>query len=78
MKLVHRAKLIRGDGGVSALCFAQPRKIDLGRATWTNRDEAVTCRRCLALMEFIAAAKAEAKRTEPKSAVEGDEPEPTR
>jgi hypothetical protein len=46
-KPVHRAKLIRDDGGVSPLCAPRPRVIDLTRATWTNRDDAVTCARCL-------------------------------
>lgn len=46
-KLIHRAKLIRQDGGVSPLCAVRPRVIDLRRATWTNRDQAVTCKKCL-------------------------------
>lgn len=46
-KPVHRADKINNRGGVSALCFARPRAIDLGRATWTIRDEAVTCSKCL-------------------------------
>jgi hypothetical protein len=36
--------------GVSALCFKRPRAIDLRVATWTNRDEAVTCPKCLAIL----------------------------
>lgn len=43
----HRAALIREDGFVSALCFKRPRAIDMRRATWTIRDEAVTCPKCL-------------------------------
>ena len=43
----HRAAKIREDGSVSALCFKSPRAIDMRRATWTIRDEAVTCPRCL-------------------------------
>jgi hypothetical protein len=46
-KVVHRAKQIRGDGAVSALCFRGPRPIDLSRASWTTRDAAVTCKNCL-------------------------------
>lgn len=46
-KPIHRAKLITGDGRVSPLCAKRPRAIDLARASWTNRDEAVTCPRCL-------------------------------
>jgi hypothetical protein len=49
-KLIHRASLIRSDGSVSAKCFAKPKPIDLKRATWTNRDEAVTCPKCRAAM----------------------------
>jgi len=52
-KIVHRAKGIREDGAVSALCFSRPRPIDLRRTTWTNRDEAVTCRKCLAVMNAV-------------------------
>lgn len=50
-RTVHRADKIRSDGAVSALCFSAPRAIDLGRATWTNRDEAVTCPKCLRILE---------------------------
>lgn len=57
-KTIHRAKHIRDDGAVSALCYSQPRAIDLSRATWTIRDEAVTCSRCLALMREIERANA--------------------
>jgi hypothetical protein len=49
-KIYHRAKHIRSDGAVSALCFKTPRKINLKRALWTIRDEAVTCRKCLKLL----------------------------
>jgi hypothetical protein len=50
MKTYHRASLINEKGKVSALCFSTARAIDLGKASWTNRDEAVTCRKCLALI----------------------------
>lgn len=50
MKTYHRASLINEEGKVSALCFTTARPIDLGKASWTNRDEAVTCRKCLALI----------------------------
>jgi len=46
VKPIHRAKHIRADGAVSALCFAAPRKINLRQATWTLRDDAVTCPKC--------------------------------
>ena len=49
-KIYHKAKLIRGDGAVSALCFSRPRAIDLSKASWTNRDEAVTCEKCRKLL----------------------------
>lgn len=45
-KTYHRGDKINQHGGVSALCFAKPRAIDLRRALWTNRDEAVTCPKC--------------------------------
>jgi hypothetical protein len=51
MKPVHRAALIGPNGDVSALCSAKPRAIDPKKASWTNRDEAVTCSRCKAAIE---------------------------
>lgn len=50
-KPVHMADKIRPDGAVSAKCYPRPRKIDLSRATWTLRPEAVTCAKCKAVME---------------------------
>ena len=47
MKVIHLWKHINDRGGVSALCFKRPRSIDLRRASWTNRREAVTCRKCV-------------------------------
>lgn len=58
LKAVHRGKFVDDDGHVSALCYARPRAIDLSKATWTNRDEAVTCTRCLTLMDARRRAKA--------------------
>lgn len=49
-KRYHMAALINDAGEVSALCSASPRPIDLRRASWTNRAEAVTCPRCLRMM----------------------------
>ena len=46
-KIIHRGHLINPRGGVSALCFSRPRAIDLRSASWTNRDEAVTCPKCI-------------------------------
>ncbi len=50
-KLYHKAHLYGAAGGVSALCFKIPRAIDLSRALWTNRNEAVTCPKCLRLLK---------------------------
>jgi hypothetical protein len=47
-KPIHRAKLISDKGDVSPLCATKPRKLNLKVETWTNRDEAVTCPKCLA------------------------------
>lgn len=49
----HMAAKIRSDGHVSALCFDPPRAIDLRRACWTMRPEAVTCPRCLSLLKKV-------------------------
>lgn len=49
LKVYHKAHLM-SERGVSALCFKQPRSIDLKRALWTLRDEAVTCAKCLKVM----------------------------
>lgn len=46
----HMGDKINQRGGVSALCFLKPRSIDLTRACWTNRKEAVTCKKCLILL----------------------------
>lgn len=59
-KLYHRGSLVDNNGRVSALCFAKPRPIDLSKAMWTNRDEAVTCPKCLKLIEDRAAPRCEA------------------
>lgn len=50
-KIYHRGDKINNAGGVSALCFVKPKAIDLSKATWTNRDEAVTCKKCLAILQ---------------------------
>lgn len=55
-KLYHRASLINGHGHVSALCFKEPRAIVLSRASWTMRDEAVTCKKCQKKMAERSAA----------------------
>lgn len=61
-KRYHKASKVNQRGGVSALCFAQPRSIDLSRASWTIRDEAVTCPRCRKLLQQIAEVEASAVR----------------
>lgn len=48
VKPVHMAHLMSQTGGVSPLCAPTPRRINLTRATWTIRAEAVTCKRCRA------------------------------
>ena len=54
MKPYHMADKVNRKGGVSALCFEKPRAIDLTRALWTNRTEAVTCKKCLAILSAKA------------------------
>jgi hypothetical protein len=54
-KPVHLAAKVDQEGNVSAMCFKRPHAIDLTRASWTIRGEAVTCHRCR------VAAKAEGK-----------------
>lgn len=49
-KPVHRAKHLGPSGQVSPLCAKTLRALDLTRATWTLRDDAVTCPRCLAAL----------------------------
>ena len=50
-KKIHRAKLISEAGDVSPLCAKTPKPINLKKESWTNRDEAVTCKKCLELMK---------------------------
>lgn len=45
-KVYHFATKVSASGDVSALCFKVPRAINLKRALWTNRAEAVTCPKC--------------------------------
>ena len=47
MKIVHKAKLVSDNGDVSPLCAKTPRKINLGKESWTLRDSEVTCHKCL-------------------------------
>lgn len=50
-KKYHKAKHLGPNGKVSALCFEKPKAIDLKKALWTLRDEAVTCEKCLKVMK---------------------------
>jgi hypothetical protein len=60
-KVRHKAGLMDSRGQVSALCFPTPRSINLKRETWTLRDVAVTCPKCLEALG-VPDARAEAKR----------------
>lgn len=46
-RMRHRADKIDPRGRVSALCFKQPRAIDMKRASWTTSNSGVTCPKCL-------------------------------
>ncbi len=50
-KIVHRAKHLHPDGSVSPLCATSTRAINTRRASWTLRDDAVTCKRCLSCLK---------------------------
>jgi hypothetical protein len=67
VKTYHYADKVNYQGGVSALCYATPRRIDLKRALWTIRPEAVTCPKCKAKLQ----AKTDAEAQRPKCAVRG-------
>ncbi len=54
VRVYHKAAEVNEKGDVSAVCYAKPRRIDLSRATWTFRWEAVTCQKCLSKMREIA------------------------
>ena len=49
-RMFHRGAKVNRHGRVTALCFVRPHGIDMTRATWTIRDEAVTCPKCKALI----------------------------
>ena len=57
-KTIHMAKMINQNGDVASLC-SPARKINLKRATWTNRKEAVNCNRCLVLLRMLAEREAQ-------------------
>ncbi len=48
VKIIHKAKLISRNGDVSPLCANKPRKLNLAKESWTNRNDAVTCEKCKA------------------------------
>lgn len=53
VKTIHMAALISPTGEVSPLCAKRPKAIDLTKASWTNRSEAVTCRRCRSMLAAV-------------------------
>ena len=53
-KTYHMAKMVTLDGAVSPLCAKVPRAIDLSKASWTLRADAVTCPRCRAALKAKA------------------------
>ena len=54
MKIYHKATQVNSSGGVSALCFHKPKAINLARASWTLRDDQVTCKKCQRLINSVA------------------------
>lgn len=53
-RTVHMMALMADNGDVSPVCAETPRPINLNKATWTVRWDAVTCRKCLKLREKAA------------------------
>lgn len=50
-KVYHFASKIASNGDVSALCYKNPRRINLEKGqAWTIRREGVTCPRCRRLL----------------------------
>ncbi len=60
-KIYHRAKYMSAAGGVSALCHAKPRPIDIKKQSWTIVDEHVTCPKCRKLLAPIKSEVPDAK-----------------
>lgn len=52
MKLTHMAKYVSNDGRMSALCFKNPRAINLKVASWTLEQERVNCWKCEVLLDL--------------------------
>jgi hypothetical protein len=55
MRIAHKAVKFAPNGDASALCSDKPRAINMRSATWVLRDEAVTCKRCLAKLKQLLA-----------------------
>jgi hypothetical protein len=51
MKKYHFAIMVDERGKVIALCFRYRRPINLRIASWTLRKDAVTCKKCLRILE---------------------------
>lgn len=49
-KKYHMAALMSSKGDVSPLCAVKPRKLNLKRELWTLEKEAVTCKKCLEIL----------------------------
>lgn len=49
-KIRHKAGKVSQRGDVSAICFPIPRAINLKKESWTIRDDAVTCPKCLKIL----------------------------
>lgn len=60
VRIYHLASKMRADGAVSAMCFKTPRAIDMSRATWTTDRKAVTCPKCIAIVQRLMAGNAPA------------------
>lgn len=48
IRLVHLAAKVSRTGGISPLCAASPKRLNLRTASWTVRIAAVTCPACRA------------------------------
>lgn len=78
-RIYHKARFIRGDGAISALCFKTQRPINLRLASWTNRPEAVTCYRCkkkMAALHLSGQVNSGVSKPEPTSGLGGDADDP--
>ena len=56
MKTIHYISKIRSDGASAALCFVSPRPINFKIANGSIRKEAVTCKKCKAIIATLGAA----------------------